>query len=78
MQIVGNFFDMDIDDDCIPFKKEKNILKNELGKKTPNSFLNLRKELTQNICSVIIEISNLQIIESERSSIMGGLRTLVY
>ena len=69
---------MDIDDDCIPFKKEKNILKNELGKKTPNSFLNLRKELTQNICSVIIEISNLQIIESERSSIMGGLRTLVY
>ena len=51
---------------------------NELGKKTPNSFLNLRKELTQNICSVIIEISNLQIIESERRSIMGGLRTLVY
>ena len=41
MQIVGNFFDMDIDDDCIPFKKEKNILKNELGKKTPNSFLHL-------------------------------------
>lgn len=78
MQIVGNFFDMDIDDDCIPFKKEKNILKNELGKKTPNSFLHLRKELTQNICSVIIKIRNLQIIESERSSIMGGLRTLVY
>ena len=46
IQIVGNFFDMDIDDDCIPFKKEKNILKNELGKKTPNSFLHLRKELT--------------------------------
>lgn len=77
MQIVGNFFDMDIDDDCIPFKKEKNILKIELGKKTPNSFLHLRKELTQNICSVIIKITNLQIIESERSSIIGGLRMLV-
>lgn len=38
MQIVGNFFDMDIDDDCIPFKKEKNILKNELGKKRPTHF----------------------------------------
>ena len=72
MQIVGDFFDMDIDDDCIPFKKEKNILRNELGKKTPNSFLHLRKELTQNICSDIIEITNLQIIESERSSIKGG------
>ena len=69
---------MDIDDDCIPFKKEKNILKNELGKKTPNSFLHLRKELTKNKCSVIIVITNLQIIESERSSTMGGLRTLVF
>ena len=51
---------------------------NELGKKTPNSFLYLQKELTKNKCSVIIVISNLQVIESERSSIMGGLRTLVF
>lgn len=52
---------------------------NELGKKTPNSFLHLQKELTKNKCSVIIVITNLQVIELERGSIMGGgLRTLVF
>ena len=51
---------------------------NALGKKTPNTFLHLQKELTKNKCSVIIVITNLQVIELERGSIMGGLRTLVF
>ena len=51
---------------------------NELGKKRPTHFLHLQKELTKNKCSVIIVITNLQVIELERGSIMGGLRTLVF
>ena len=49
---------------------------NELGKKTPNSFLHLQKELTKNKCSAIIVITNLHVIELERDPIMGGLMTL--
>ena len=40
MQIVGNFFDMDIDDDCIPFNKEKIFSKMSWVKKRPTHFYN--------------------------------------
>lgn len=69
---------MEIDDDCIPFKKEKIFSKMSWVKKRPTHFLHLQKELTKNKCSVIIVITNLQVIELERGSIMGGLRTLVF